>query len=74
MCIRDSVGMPADCSGVDVFDLDFEGAGRLMVDHLHELGHRELILVSQPEHVVERGGAYANLYNSQFAGAAVEVD
>jgi DNA-binding LacI/PurR family transcriptional regulator len=52
------VGMPADCAGVDVFDLDFEGAGRLMVDHLHGLGHRELILVSQPEHVVERGGAY----------------
>jgi DNA-binding LacI/PurR family transcriptional regulator len=52
------VGMPADCTGVDVFDLDFEGAGRLMVDHLHEQGHRELILVSQPEHVVERGGAY----------------
>lgn len=52
------VGMPADCTGVDVFDLDFEGAGRLMVDHLHERGHRELILVSQPEHVVERGGAY----------------
>lgn len=52
------VGMPGDCSGVDVFDLDFEAAGRLMVDHLHRLGHRELLLVSQPEHVVERGGAY----------------
>lgn len=52
------VGKPGDCTGVDVFDLDFEGAGRLMIDHLHELGHRELILVSQPEHVVERGGAY----------------
>nr|WP_246211476.1 substrate-binding domain-containing protein [Phytoactinopolyspora alkaliphila] len=25
---------------------------------MHRLGHRELILVSQPEHVVERGGAY----------------
>ena len=52
------VGMPGDCSGVDVFDLDFEAVGRLMVDHLHALGHRELLLVSQPEHVVERGGAY----------------
>lgn len=52
------VGKPADCTGVDVFDLDFEGAGRLMVEHMHALGHRELILVSQPEHVVERGGAY----------------
>jgi DNA-binding LacI/PurR family transcriptional regulator len=52
------VGLPGDCSGVDVFDLDFEQAGRVMVDRLHGLGHRELILVSQPEHVVERGGAY----------------
>lgn len=52
------VGLPADCTGVDVFDLDFEDAGRLMVEHLHRLGHRELVLVSQPEHVVERGGAY----------------
>lgn len=52
------VGLPGDCSGLDVFDLDFEEAGRMMVDHMHRLGHRELILVSQPEHVVERGGAY----------------
>ena len=52
------VGLPHDCSGVDVFDLDFEEAGRMMVEHLHRLGHRELILISQPEHVLERGGAY----------------
>jgi DNA-binding LacI/PurR family transcriptional regulator len=52
------VGLPADCTGLDVFDLDFAEAGRLMVDHLVRLGHRELVLVSQPEHVVERGGAY----------------
>lgn len=52
------VGLPADCTGLDVFDLDFAEAGRMMVDHLVELGHREAVLVSQPEHVVERGGAY----------------
>ena len=52
------VGLPEDCTGLDVFDLDFPEAGRLMVEHLGRLGHRELILVSQPEHVVERGGAY----------------
>jgi DNA-binding LacI/PurR family transcriptional regulator len=52
------VGLPGDCTGVDVFDLDFEEAGRLMVDHMYQLGHRELVLVSQPEHVVQRGGAY----------------
>uniref|UniRef100_UPI001358C68C substrate-binding domain-containing protein n=1 Tax=unclassified Nocardiopsis TaxID=2649073 RepID=UPI001358C68C len=52
------VGLPGDCSGLDVFDLDFEEAGRLMVEHMHRLGHRELVLVSQPEHVARRGGAY----------------
>ncbi len=52
------VGLPGDCSGLDVFDLDFAEAGRMMVDHLARLGHRELILVDQPEHVVQRGGAY----------------
>lgn len=65
------VGLPADCTGVDVFDLDFEEAGRLMVDHLHRLGHREILLVSQPEHVVERGGAYVwRLQNAALEEAA----
>ena len=63
------VGLPADCTGVDVFDLDFEEAGRLMVDHLHRLGHREVALVSQPEHVIERGGAYV----WRLQNAAVEA-
>jgi DNA-binding LacI/PurR family transcriptional regulator len=52
------IGEPGDCTALDVFDLDFAEAGRLMVDHLVRLGHRDLLLVSQPEHVVERGGAY----------------
>ncbi|GAB6940144.1 LacI family DNA-binding transcriptional regulator [Isoptericola variabilis] len=66
------VGLPADCTGVDVFDLDFEEAGRLMVDHLQRLGHRELVLVSQPEHVVERGGAYVwRLQNAALEAARV---
>ena len=66
------VGLPADCTGVDVFDLDFEEAGRLMVEHLHRLGHHELVLVSQPEHVVERGGAYVwRLQNAALEAARV---
>jgi DNA-binding LacI/PurR family transcriptional regulator len=65
------VGLPADCTGVDVFDLDFEEAGRSMVEHLARLGHRELILVSQPEHVIERGGAYVwRLQNAALETAA----
>ncbi|GAB3232345.1 LacI family DNA-binding transcriptional regulator [Glycomyces halotolerans] len=65
------VGLPGDCTGVDVFDLDFEEAGRTMVEHLVALGHRELVLVSQPEHVIERGGAYVwRLQNAALETAA----
>jgi DNA-binding LacI/PurR family transcriptional regulator len=65
------VGLPGDCTGVDVFDLDFEEAGRAMVEHLVALGHRELLLVSQPQHVVERGGAYVwRLQNAALETAA----
>lgn len=66
------VGLPGNCSGLDVFDLDFEEAGRTMVDHMYRLGHRELILVSQPEHVVERGGAYVwRLQNAALEQASL---
>lgn len=64
------VGLPSDPAGLDVFDLDFGSAGRLMVDRLYGLGHREMILVSQPQHVVERGGAYVwRLANAATARA-----
>lgn len=62
------VGLPADPEGLDVFDLDFPASGRLMVEHLHEAGHREAIVVSQSEDVVHRGGAYV----WRFANAARE--
>ncbi|TAJ46631.1 MAG: LacI family transcriptional regulator [Herbiconiux sp.] len=71
------VGLPGDPTGLDVFDLDFVAAGRLMVETLHELGHRSLILVSQPEHVLERGGAYvsrlANAAQQRAAELGVEL-
>ena len=53
------VGLPRDPDGFDVFDLDFAEAGRILVDHLAERGHREVILITPREHVYERGGAYA---------------
>ena len=64
------IGLPADPSGVDVFDLDFPAAGVQMVEHLHRLGHRELILISQPQHVVERGGAYVWRWQDAAIGRA----
>ncbi|WP_349897643.1 LacI family DNA-binding transcriptional regulator [Parafrigoribacterium soli] len=62
------VGLPAHADGIDVFDLDFEESGRMLVDHLHERGHRDIILITPQEHVFERGGAYA----WRFRDAALE--
>ncbi len=42
------VGLPKDTEGVDVFDLDFGEAARQLVDHLHGLGHRDLIWSPRP--------------------------
>jgi DNA-binding LacI/PurR family transcriptional regulator len=53
------VGLPRTPEGFDVFDLDFAESGRILVDHLAELGHREIILITPREHVFERGGAYS---------------
>ncbi|HEX7589521.1 MAG TPA: LacI family DNA-binding transcriptional regulator [Demequinaceae bacterium] len=62
------IGLPGDSRGLDVFDLDFAESARMLVDHLHGLGHREIILISPPEHVFERGGAYG----WRFRDAAIE--
>ena len=62
------VGLPRDPEGFDVFDLDFAEAGRALVDHLADLGHRDVILVTPNPHVLERGGAYA----WRFRDAALE--
>lgn len=62
------VGFPRDTDGLDVFDLDFGEAARLLVDQLYGLGHSEVILLTPPRHVFERGGAYA----WRFRDAAME--
>jgi DNA-binding LacI/PurR family transcriptional regulator len=62
------VGLPGDPSGLDVFDLDFGEAARMLVDHLHGLGHGEIIVISPPRHVFDRGAAYS----WRFRDAAVE--
>jgi DNA-binding LacI/PurR family transcriptional regulator len=62
------IGLPRDTRGVDVIDLDFAAAARLLVDHLHERGHREILLVTPPQHVVDRGGSYV----WRFRDAAIE--
>ncbi|MGH3246076.1 MAG: substrate-binding domain-containing protein, partial [Trebonia sp.] len=62
------VGLPRNPEDFDVFDLDFPESGRILVDHLAERGHREIILITPHHHVNERGGAYA----WRFADAALQ--
>ena len=64
------VGLPRDgaSQGLDVFDLDFGESARMLVDHLAEKGHREMVLVTPARHVFDRGGAYA----WRFRDAALE--
>jgi DNA-binding LacI/PurR family transcriptional regulator len=53
------VGLPRHSEGFDVFDLDFGEAGRMLVNHLAERGHRDIVLITPRQHVYEQGGAYA---------------
>ncbi|WP_458117272.1 LacI family DNA-binding transcriptional regulator [Arthrobacter sp. D2-10] len=53
------VGVPRYSDGLDVIDLDFEAAARLAVDSLADAGHAEVILVTPPSHVFERGAGYS---------------
>ncbi len=62
------IGYARDAEGFDAVDLDFGEAARIALDHLAELGHREILLVTPPRHVSERGGSYA----WRFRDAAAE--
>jgi DNA-binding LacI/PurR family transcriptional regulator len=53
------VGLPQDTDGLDILDLDFAAAARMLVDHLQGLGHREIILVTPPLEVFKRGISYS---------------
>jgi len=62
------IGLPADSAGLDVIDLDFAEAARMIVDRLASAGHRNVLLITPPQHVFDRGGGYA----ARFRDAAIE--
>jgi DNA-binding LacI/PurR family transcriptional regulator len=53
------IGVPADPEGLDCIDLDFTEAGRLCVQHLAELGHREVAFIGEAEAVYRRHVGFA---------------
>lgn len=68
------IGLPLNPDGLSVFDLDFRATGRVMVDELHRHGHTEMVLISQPRHVVDRGGAYVWRLADAAAERASELE
>jgi DNA-binding LacI/PurR family transcriptional regulator len=62
------IGYAKNGAGFDSYDLDFGEAARLVVDHLAELGHQDVVLITPPRHVYDRGGSYA----WRFRDAAIE--
>ncbi|MGP4112451.1 LacI family DNA-binding transcriptional regulator [Streptomyces sp. 4N509B] len=53
------IGLPADPEGLTCVDLDFAATGRLVVEHLAELGHREIAVVGEAAAVYERRTGFA---------------
>lgn len=53
------IGLPADTTGLTCVDLDFADTGRLCVEHLAGLGHRDIALVGEAAAVYERHTGFA---------------
>jgi DNA-binding LacI/PurR family transcriptional regulator len=53
------IGVPADATGLACVDLDFGAAGALCVQHLADLGHREVAFVGEAEAVYHRRSGFA---------------
>jgi DNA-binding LacI/PurR family transcriptional regulator len=55
-----AIGMPLEPTEVPFVDFDFDSAGRLCVEHLVGLGHRDIGLIASPPGTFEQGLAYAH--------------
>ena len=70
------IGVPADPAGLDCVDLDFAEAGRLCVEHLAHLGHREVAFIGEAEGIYRRhiGFAMRTLRGVRAGAAAWRID
>src|SRR5581483_10946636 len=70
------IGGPGDPAGLDCVDLDFAAAGRLCVEHLTQLGHRDIAFIGETEGIYRRhiGFAERTLAGIRAAAAATGVD
>lgn len=64
------IGLPSDPSGLTCIDLDFYQAGAICVEHLADLGHREVALLGAPAIVYARDTGYAHRTRDGFLETA----
>lgn len=53
------VGLPASPGGLPCVDLDFEGAGRVAIEHLAALGHTTVGVIAHADEFREQGTSFA---------------
>ncbi|MHC5904105.1 LacI family DNA-binding transcriptional regulator [Streptomyces sp. S6] len=53
------IGLPADPSGLACVDLDWSATGALSIEHLAELGHRDIAVIGEAPGVYERHTGFA---------------
>lgn len=63
------IGVPDQPRDLSCVDLDFAAAGAACVDHLGELGHRDIALVGPSPAVYERGTSYAGRFLRGYTAA-----
>jgi DNA-binding LacI/PurR family transcriptional regulator len=66
------IGLPADTEGLTCVDLDFDATGAACVDHLADLGHREIALIGESEGVYRRHTGFAARTMAGFQRRAAE--
>lgn len=66
------IGIPRDTAGLTCVDLDFEGAARLAVRRLVDLGHRKIGLIGQAPTVYDRGSNFPLRFRDGFLDEATQ--
>jgi DNA-binding LacI/PurR family transcriptional regulator len=67
------IGVPADSAGLDCVDLDFARAGRLCVEHLAGLGHREVAFIGEAQGIYQRHIGFAERTLGGIRDAAAQA-
>lgn len=66
------IGVPDATHGIDAVDLDFAGAGGLLIDLLAERGHAAATLLGWPRDLYDSGATYARRFADAVDARAAE--